>query len=1172
MWPPKEESEKRIEMPTTAREVSLDDKYGLISGQLYMTGSQALVRLPIVQLARDRAVGLDTACFISGYRGSPMHNLDKELWRAGRFLQDGRIRFQPAVNEDLAATSLWGSQMSGLFGDARYDGVFGLWYGKGPGLDRSLDALRHANLAGTSPHGGVLAVVGDDHGMMSSDVPATSEPTFADLMFPTLYPGSVQELLELGLYGIALSRFCGAWVGFKAVSDTLDAVASISAEAHLPEIYLPDDFEFVTGSVHIREPDPWKEQEPRLRLDKLRAACEFGRVNKLNRPLWSASRRRFGIVASGKAVFDVLQALRDLGLEPADAADVGIEVLKISMPFPSDPDMLRGFARGLEEVLVIDEKRRVLEVQLKDAAYALPEFERPTIVGRKDEDGGDLINPLGELDADGVARALASRIRRFHDSDALRARLAYLKAKERKQRTHTLLNVARTPYFCSGCPHNSSTKVPEGGLALGGVGCHFMATYMDRNNQTHTHMGGEGAPWIGLAPFTTREHVFQNMGDGTYFHSGLLAIRACIAANVNITYKILFNDAVAMTGGQPVDGILTPVDISRQVYAEGVRRIVVVTEDLTRSAPVSSFAPGTELRHRDDLDETQKQLAVEQGVSVMIYDQTCAAEKRRRRKRGQMEDPTRRVFINKRVCEGCGDCGERSNCLSVLPIDTVFGRKRQIDQSSCNKDYSCVNGFCPSFVSLPGAVPRQVATEIEVPRALQLLPEPERPALPEAGTYNVLVTGIGGTGVVTVGAMLTMAAHLEGNACSSVDQFGMAQKGGAVTSHIRLARRADEIQAVRLGTGSADLLLGCDSLVAATDAALNVIEHGRTQAIINTNQAITGQFVREPDRHFPLASIEQRLANAAGVGFTWLDATRIATALMGDAIAANLFMLGFAYQRGCVPVAAASIGRAIELNAVAIDANKRAFNWGRRYAHDAEAFSALLDTDEAPDAQIESSVEEQLAFFTDELRRYQDDAYASRFTRFISEVRDADSSNGYAGELVRTVAAQLFKLMAYKDEYEVARLYTDGSFVKELEANFENIGDIEVHLAPPIFNFGRAVPRKVRFGGWMMSAMRVLAGVRGLRGGALDPFGYTRERRAERAWIERYQTAIQRLLPDLGLLPRDRVLELAAIPASIRGYGHIRTASMTVAESTLAEALNTVRDAAPEARDIQATG
>jgi indolepyruvate ferredoxin oxidoreductase len=1145
------------------REVSLDDKYALADGQLYMTGSQALVRLPIVQLARDFAAGLDTACFISGYRGSPMHNLDKELWRAERFLQDGRIRFQPAVNEDLAATSLWGSQMTGLFGEARNDGVFGLWYGKGPGLDRSLDAIRHANLAGTSPHGGVLAIVGDDHGMMSSDVPATSEPTFADLMLPTLYPGSVQELLDLGLYGIALSRFCGAWVGFKAVSDTLDAVATVNADARTPQIVLPEDFEFITGSVHIREPDPWKDQEPRMRLDKLRAALEFARVNELNRPLWRAPRRRFGIVASGKAVFDVLQALRDLGLEPADAADVGIEVLKISMPFPSDPQMLRAFARGMEEVLVIDEKRRVLEVQLKDAAYALPESERPIIVGRVDEEGMDLVSPLGELDADGVARALARRIRRFHDTDALRGRLAYLDKKVREQSVHALINVARTPYFCSGCPHNSSTKVPAGGLALGGVGCHFMATYMDRNNQTHTHMGGEGAPWIGLAPFTTREHVFQNMGDGTYFHSGLLAIRACIAANVNITYKILFNDAVAMTGGQPVDGVLTPVDISRQVHAEGVRRIVVVTEDLSRSAPASSFAPGTELRHRDDLDETQQQLAAEPGVSVMIYDQTCAAQKRRRRKRGQLEDPTRRVFINQRVCEGCGDCGEQSNCLSVLPVDTPLGRKRRIDQSSCNKDYSCVKGFCPSFVSLPGAVPRKVADEIEVPRALQLLPEPQRPTLPEVGTYNVLVTGIGGTGVVTVGAMLTMAAHLEGNACSSVDQFGMAQKGGAVTSHLRLARSADAIQAVRLGTGSADLVLGCDNLVAASDAALNVIRHGRTHAIINTNQAITGQFVREPDRQFPLASIEQRLADTTGPGFEWLDATRIATALMGDAIAANLFMLGFAYQRGCVPVAAPSIERAIELNAVAVASNKRAFNWGRRYAHDGASVDALLNTEQADVLQVGDGLDEQVAMFAGELRNYQDDAYADRFTRFVSEVQCADMRNGFEGELVGSVAAQLFKLMAYKDEYEVARLYTDGTFAKELEASFENVGEIELHLAPPFLNFGRAVPRKVRFGGWIMSAMRVLASVRWLRGGVLDLFGYSAERRAERAWIERYQSAVQSLLPDLGSLPREQVLRVAAVPGTIRGYGHIKTASMVVAQAALEDALNAAREAAP---------
>ena len=1155
------------------RDVSLDDKYQLESGQLYMTGSQALVRLPLAQLARDKAQGLNTACFISGYRGSPMHNLDKELWRAERFLERGRIHFQPAVNEDLAATSLWGSQQSGLFGDAAYDGVFGMWYGKGPGLDRSLDAIRHANLAGTSPHGGVLAIVGDDHGMASSDVPATSEPTFMDLMLPTLYPASVQELIDLGLMGIALSRFSGAWVGFKAVSDTLDAVASVHADPLTPEIVIPTDFEFPADGVHIREPDPWKLQEPRLRQVKLAAALAFAQANQLNCVLMKAPRRRFGIVASGKGALDVMQALADLGLNRQAAADIGIEVLKISMPFPADLQLLRKFSQGLEEVLVVEEKRRIIEVQLKDALYTLPDAQRPKVVGRSDEHGNELLSPIGEMDADRVAIAIAARISRFHDTDKLRSHVAFLAAKTDELSLAIDIGVARTPYFCSGCPHNSSTRVPDGALALGGVGCHFMATYMDRDNLTHTHMGGEGANWIGMAPFVKRKHIFQNMGDGTYFHSGLLAIRACIAANVSITYKILFNDAVAMTGGQPVDGNLTPAIISHQVRAEGAVKIIVVTEDLSRSAPLSTFAAGTRIEQRDDLDRVQRELAEVGGVSVLIYDQTCAAEKRRRRKRGELPDPDQRAFINKRVCEGCGDCGDQSNCLSVVPVATPLGMKRQIDQSSCNKDFSCVKGFCPSFVTVHGAAPRKQAGVAEVPRALQLLPEPARVKLPNGGTYNVLVTGVGGTGVVTVGAMLTMAAHLEGLVCSSVDQFGMAQKGGAVTSHIRLAHKSEHVAAVRLGAGAADLVLGCDNLVAASDAALLTIRRGHTQVIVNTHQAITGQFVRNPNLVFPLGSIEQRLGAAAGDGFRWIEATKIATELLGDAIAANLFMLGFAYQRGLIPVAAPSIERAIELNQVAVDNNKAAFAWGRRAAFDADAVRALLKHQQSG-VDEQQSVDTVIADFRSELAEYQDDAYASRFGRLLERVTRAEAAAfGASGELSRAVATSAFRLMAYKDEYEVARLYTDGQFEADIAAAFTDVADMDVHLAPPLLSrpdphSGR--PRKFKFGSWAFSAMRVLAQLKGLRGGLFDVFGYSQERRDERAWVERYFELVDSLLTELAQKPLATSLRVAKAAQLIRGYGPIKAESMARAESELNDALAlwqsaSVSDASPAA-------
>ena len=706
---------------------------------------------------------------------------------------------------------MWGTQQAAVIDDARYDGVFGIWYGKGPGLDRSIDAIRHANLSGTSKHGGVIAIVGDDPAMASSDVPATCEPTFMDLMMPVLYPGSVAELLEFGLLGIAMSRYSGSWVGIKAVCHTLDAVSTVLVDPLAPSIVLPNDFEFPPEGVHIREPAPWTDQEPRQRRIKIPAIEAFARANNLNRVIIRSSRPRFGIIASGKSAHDTGEALRDLGIGARRADALGICLFQASMPFPIDVETLREFADGLDEVLVVEEKRRIVETQLKDALYALPDGRRPRVVGRSDERGAPLLSEVGEFGPSEIARAIHARIKHFHNDETARSHVARLDAKAAEQAALALLSVKRTPYFCSGCPHSTSTRVPDGSLALGGVGCHFMATNMERNNLTHTHMGGEGTNWIGAAPFVEREHIFQNMGDGTYFHSGLLALRACVAAKVNITYKILFNDAVAMTGGQAHDGVVTPASIAQQVRAEGVHKIIVVSDDLSRTRAYSDYPNNIDFRDRDDLDVVQRELREIGGVSVLVYDQTCAAEKRRRRKRGEMLDPPRRAFINQRVCEGCGDCSAKSNCLSVVPVQTAYGLKRQIDQSSCNKDYSCIKGFCPSFVTVVGGTPRKRDATTEVPSALRLLPEPIRPSIKDGDTYNILVTGIGGTGVVTVGAMITMAAHLEGRACSSVDQFGMAQKGGAVTSHIRIAERAQDIHCVRLTAGRADLLLGCDS-------------------------------------------------------------------------------------------------------------------------------------------------------------------------------------------------------------------------------------------------------------------------------------------------------------------------------------------------------------------------
>ena len=1133
-----------------SRTVGLDDKYALQSGTVYISGSQALVRLPMMQLARDRADGLNTACFISGYRGSPMHNFDKELWRAKRFVEGGRIHFQPAVNEDLAATSMWGTQQCAVLGDARYDGVFGIWYGKGPGLDRSMDAMRHANLSGTSKHGGVIAIVGDDPAMASSDVPATCEPTFMDLMIPVLYPGSVAELLEFGLIGIAMSRYSGSWVGIKAIADTLDAVSTVSVDPLAPSIVLPNDFEFPPAGVHIREPDPWTEQEPRQRRIKIPAIEAFARANKLNRVVIPSRRPRFGIIASGKSAHDAREALRDLGIDARRADALGISLFQASMPFPLDAQTLREFADGLEEVLVVEEKRRIVETQLKDALYALPDARRPRVVGRSDERGAPLLSEIGEFGPSEIARAIHARIKHFHNDDTARAHVARLDAKASELAALAALSVKRTPYFCSGCPHNTSTRVPEGSLALGGVGCHFMATNMARDNLTHTHMGGEGANWIGAAPFVEREHIFQNMGDGTYFHSGLLAVRACVAAKVNITYKILFNDAVAMTGGQPLDGVVTPSSIAQQVRAEGVHKIVVVSDDLARTRAYRDYPGNIDFRDRDDLDAVQRELRAIGGVSVLVYDQTCAAEKRRRRKRGELLDPPRRAFINHRVCEGCGDCSTKSNCMSVVPLQTAYGLKRRIDQSSCNKDYSCIKGFCPSFVTVVGGTPRKRDATTAVPSALRLLPEPSRPAIQAGQTYNILVTGIGGTGVVTVGAMITMAAHLEGRACSSVDQFGMAQKGGAVTSHIRIAEGAQDIHSVRLSAGRADLLLGCDSLVAGSELALNTLSRGHSRVLINTHQAITGQFMRNADLVFPAASLAARLSSAAGKdAVDFVDATRLATMLLGDSILSNSFMLGFAYQRGTIPVAATSIEQALAMNGVAVEANKNAFLWGRRAAVDLPAVLGLVEGSDASDA-APLALQDFIDARAGELVQYANAPYAERYRTLLRQVLAAESRAIPGSEqLSWAVARGAFRLMAIKDEYEVARLYTDGSFERAVADAFEGDYALEFHLAPPVLNGLDAAgnPRKRRFGPWMLGALRLLARLKPLRGTMFDPFQFNPERRAERAWSARFATLCEDLVQGLRADNLARAVELVNAFDAIRGYGHVKTANAKAA-------------------------
>jgi indolepyruvate ferredoxin oxidoreductase len=1145
-------------------DVTLNDKYALAQGRIYLSGIQALVRLPLTQHRRDVAQKLNTAGFISGYRGSPLGTYDHALWQAKRFLEDDHIHFEPGLNEDLAATAVWGSQQSNLFPGAKFDGVFGIWYGKGPGVDRSSDALKHANAAGTSKHGGVLALAGDDHGCQSSTLAHQSEQIFEAAMMPILNPASIQEYLDFGLYGFALSRFSGCWVGFKAISETVESSASVETDPNRLAIVTPADFEMPAGGLNIRWPDPPLEAERRLHGPKMAAVAAFARANALDRIVLDSPQPRFGIITTGKSYLDVRQALAEIGIDGQVAAAMGLRIYKVGLTWPLEPQGARGFADGLKDVLVVEEKRGFIEDQLVRILYNMEASRRPCVVGKRDEIGATLLPSEGELSPTLVARAIVGRLLRLGvDGPPLVQRLARLEAFERAIQAP---KVQRIPFFCSGCPHNTSTRVPEGSRAMAGIGCHGMALYIpSRRTTTISHMGGEGVNWIGQAPFTSEPHVFQNLGDGTYTHSGLLAIRAAAASGVNITYKILVNDAVAMTGGQSVEGGFTVPQIAAQVAAEGARRVVVVTDEPDKYPP-NRFASGTTVRHRDDLDAVQRELRTQPGLTVLIYDQTCAAEKRRRRKRGQLPELPRRVFINDAVCEGCGDCTEQSNCVSVKPLETEFGRKRTIDQSNCNQDFSCLKGFCPSFVSVMGGSVRKrerpPASVADAPFAG--LPVPPAPALDQP--FSILVTGIGGTGVITVGALIGMAAHLEGKGCTVLDFTGLSQKNGAVMSHVRLARSPGDLASVRIAPGGADLLLGCDMVVAASSSALSRVERGATKAVINTALAPTAAFVMNTDVDFETPTMVRTLRAAVGEEIDFVDGTALATALMGDAIATNLFMLGYAFQKGFVPLSLAAIERAIELNGVAIEANRQTFGWGRLAAHDlgkAIAAARPLLPDETPSPpSLEDVIARRAAFLTE----YQDGAYARRYLTLVTAVKDAEGTRapGRSG-LAAAVATNFFKLMAYKDEYEVARLFTDGRFMAKLKRQFAGDFKLQFHLAPPFMardqNTGH--PRKRAFGPWMFSVFRLLARLRRLRGTRFDPFGYMAERRAERALISDYEMLMAEIIARLGPDNHALALELASVPGDIRGFGHVKERNLRAAKARAAELLGRFRSPQP---------
>jgi len=1149
---------------------SLDDKYSLERGRVYITGIQALVRLPIMQRQRDLAAGLNTAGYVTGYRGSPVAAYDLELWRAQKFLEDNHIKFEPGLNEDIAATAVWGSQQANLSGQAKYDGVFGIWYAKNPGLDRCGDPFKHANMAGTSPHGGVLAIAGDDHGALSSSLANQSDQALVSVMMPILYPANVQDYLDFGLTGFAMSRYAGLWVAFKAVTEVVESGASVTVDPDRPRFVLPTDFEMPEGGLNIRVPDTRFDMEDRLVNHRLPAAQAFARANPVDRVVMDSPDARIGIAASGKAYLDLRQALEYLGIDEAAAARIGLRVYKVGMIWPLEPEGARRFAEGLDKVIVIEEKRAFVEDQLTSILYNLPAGRRPAMVGKTDETGRPMVPAHGETSPAMLARLLAGQLAGLDGMPDFGPCLAEIAAREDSGNAE-YTNVVRTPFFCSGCPHNTGVRAPEGSRVFGGVGCHAMAVWVPGSGvEAFTQMGGEGATWMGEAPFTNTKHVFQNLGDGTYYHSGLLAIRAAVAAKVNITYKILFNDAVAMTGGQPLDADLNVPRIAQQCFHEGVGRIVVASDEPEKYGGKAGFPPGVTIHHRSELDRVQKELRETPGVTILIYDQTCAAEKRRRRKRGTFPDPLKRSFINDLVCEGCGDCGLASNCVAISLLETETGRKRVIDQSACNKDYSCLKGFCPSFVTVHGGGLRKLEGTVADPDALfRDLPEP---AIPEIDApYDIVAGGIGGTGVLTVGALIGMAAHLEDRGCSVLDFTGLSQKNGEVMSEVRIAPRPEDLHSIRIANGNADLLLGCDLVVAAGAEALKRVRLGKTRAVVNTHIVPTAAFTREPDMELDGGHMGRIVANAVGgENATFLNANALMTALMGDSITTNTFLMGLAWQQGLIPVGRVAMEKAIELNGVAVRDNLRAFNWGRLAAHDPakidEAAAPYLTGRARAEARLED-FEAILAYRAGELTAYQNAAYAERYTRLVRRAAETEAAQakGKSG-LALAVARYFFKLMAYKDEYEVARLYTDGRFEDKLAAQFEGVEKLRFHMAPPLFakrdpETGRLQKRE--YGPWMFKALKLVARLRVLRGTAFDPFGRTAERRAERALIDAYEETVEGLLDRLTAERHALAVDIAAIPEHIRGFGHVKERHLQAAKAKEAELLAAYHGDAP---------
>ncbi len=1111
----------------STQKVSLNDRFDLEKSPVLLNGTQALVRLMLTQAARDRAAGLNTAGYVTGYRGSPLGAVDLQMTRAAKVLAGANITFNEGLNEDLAATALWGSQQAELRGEGRYDGVFGLWYGKGPGVDRTGDVMRHANMAGTSAHGGVLMAMGDDHTGESSTVLHQSEWALVDAYMPVVSPAGVQEIIDYGIYGYALSRFAGLWVGLKTMKDTVEATSVIDGRIDRMKLVTPD-FAMPEGGLNIRLGDTPHAQETRMIDFKRFAAEEFSHINKMDKRVLGRPGAKIGFVAAGKNWLDLVHALDLLGIDTEEAERLGITTYKVGQTFPLDMKGFNSWAEGLDLIVIIEEKRKLIEVQVKEAIFDDRQGRR--VYGwYKGGAGGmhrdELFPTRGALDPIMIADKLgAILIEEGRGTERVKAGLEMLADARRNDNAEEI--AARLPYFCSGCPHNSSTKLPEGARAYAGIGCHYMVQWMDRETTGFTHMGGEGANWIGEAPFSTRKHVFQNLGDGTYNHSGVQAIRAALAAGTNITYKILYNDAVAMTGGQPNEGGLNAPRIVAELKAMGVRHLEVVYDE-KEDVDFKAFPQGTEFKERSDLMEVQKRMSEIEGVSAIVYIQTCAAEKRRRRKRGQFPDPDKRVFINPDICEGCGDCGVQSNCVSIVPKETELGRKRAIDQSGCNKDFSCLKGFCPSFVTLEGAkIRKQQTARIDLPD----LPMPDLPGID--GTHNVIITGVGGTGVVTIGAVLAQAAQLDGKGAGMMEMAGLAQKGGAVHIHCRIAERPEDISAIRVATGECHALIGGDLVVSAGAKTLGLTSRGRTGAVVNSHEIITGDFTRDTEFRLPTDRLELALQARLQDGVQLFDATELARVSMGDSIYSNMMIFGAAWQRGLIPLSLEALRQAVEMNGAAVANNLRAFEIGRWASAYPEDAARLI---RPKVIELPKSPAEKIAYRADHLRAYQGKALVRKFHKLIDPIAD---------EALKLAVAQGYhKLLAYKDEYEVARLLLTSR--EQAEAEFEGDFEMRFHLAPPILSRkgGDGRPVKRSFGPKMLGPLKLLARLKGLRGTPLDIFGYSAERRMERGLIRQYERDMKKVLPKLTTQTRDAILALALLPLQIRGFGPVKEAN-----------------------------